>query len=72
MSNTMINPPIINLLDKVGDRYSLVVIASKRARDIIDGSEPLVNITSTKPVTIAVNEVEEGKLKFESLYDGIK
>ncbi len=72
MSNSMINPPIIDLLDKSGDRYSLVVIASKRAREIIDGDEPLVNIKSTKPVTIAVNEVNKGKLTFESLYEGIK
>lgn len=72
MSNTMINPPIIDLLDKVGDRYSLVVIASKRAREIIDGEEPLVQITSTKPVTIAINEVENEKLKFIPASEGIK
>ncbi|KMT21447.1 DNA-directed RNA polymerase subunit omega [Clostridium cylindrosporum] len=72
MSNSMINPPIIDLLDKVGDRYSLVVIAAKRARDIIDGDESLVDIPSTKPVTLAVNEINEGKLVFESLKSGIK
>lgn len=72
MSNTMINPPIVDLLAKVDDRYSLVVIASKRAREIIDGDEPLVDITSTKPVTIAINEVNQDKLTFESLAEGIK
>lgn len=71
-SNSMINPPIIDLLEKVGDRYSLVVVASKRAREIIDGDEPLVDIPSTKPVTIAVNEVNQEKLEFKSVAEGIK
>lgn len=72
MSNTMINPPIIDLLEKAGDRYSLVVVASKRAREIIDGDGPLVDVNSAKPVTIAVNEIINDKLTFESLADGIK
>lgn len=72
MSNAMINPPIIDLLDKVGDRYSLVVIASKRAREIIDGDEALVEIDSKKPVTIAVNEVIQDRLTFETVSSGIK
>lgn len=65
MNDAMINPPIIDLLAKVEDRYSLVVIASKRAREIIDGDDILTNIKSEKPVTIAVNEINEDKLTFE-------
>ena len=33
----MISPSILSLLDKVDNRYSLVVVTSKRARQIIDG-----------------------------------
>ncbi|MEG2338036.1 MAG: DNA-directed RNA polymerase subunit omega [Clostridium sp.] len=72
MSNSMINPPIIDLLDKVGNRYSLVVVAAKRARNIIDGAEPNVQVPSNKPVTIAVAEINQGKIEFESLKEGIK
>ncbi|MEF9933685.1 MAG: DNA-directed RNA polymerase subunit omega [Clostridium sp.] len=72
MSNSMINPPIIDLLDKVGNRYSLVVVAAKRARNIIDGEEPNVQVPSNKPVTIAVAEINQGKIEFESLKEGIK
>lgn len=72
MSNAMINPSIVSLLEKVDNRYSLVVIAAKRARQIIDGEKPLVDIDSTKPVTIAINEIYEDKINFESLKTGIK
>lgn len=71
-SNTMINPSIVSLLDKVDNRYSLVVVAARRARQIVDGEKTLVDIESTKPVTIAVNEINEGKIQYESVKSGIK
>ena len=57
MNNSMINPSIMVLLQKVDDRYSLVIVTSKRARQLIDGREPLVVTKSKKPLTIAINEV---------------
>ena len=63
MSDAMINPSVYKLKKITGDRYSLVVITSKRAREIIDGDEPLVNIKSNKALTIAINEVNEGKIE---------
>ena len=71
-SNTMINPSIVSLLNKVDNRYSLVVVAARRARQIVDGEKTLVDIESTKPVTIAVNEISEGKIQYESVKSGIK
>lgn len=53
----MLNPPINELIAKAGSRYGLVIIASKRARQIIEGAEVLTNIKSTKPVTLAVDEI---------------
>ncbi|GAA0069446.1 DNA-directed RNA polymerase subunit omega [Clostridium sardiniense] len=67
MNNSMINPSIVDLLKKVEDRYSLVIVTSKRARQIIAGSEPLVNINSQKPLTIAINEVNESKVGYETI-----
>lgn len=72
MNNSMINPPIADLLTKVDNRYSLVVITSKRARQLIEGEHPLVEIDSTKPVTIAINEIDQGKINFELTKEGIK
>lgn len=71
-SNSMINPSIVSLLEKVDNRYSLVVVTARRARQLIDGAEPLTNVDSTKPVTVAINEVNEGKISYESVKSGIK
>jgi DNA-directed RNA polymerase subunit omega len=68
----MISPSIVSLLDKVDNRYSLVVVTAKRARQLIDGEKALVDIDSTKPVTVAINEIDDGKITYESLKAGIK
>lgn len=48
----------------VQSRYSIVIATSKRARQIIDGSEPLVsNARNKKPLSIAVEELYDGKVK---------
>ena len=66
MKNTMINPSVVELLEKVEDRYSLVIVTSKRARQLIDGAEELVDADSIKPLTIAINEVNEGAVSYVS------
>ena len=47
----------------VSSRYSIVMATSKRARQIIAGDEPLVDGTGKKPLSIAVEELNEGKSK---------
>ena len=48
----------------VNSRYSIVMATSKRARQLIDGEEPLVETTqSEKPLSIAVDELKQGKIK---------
>ena len=48
----------------VQSRYSIVIATSKRARQIIDRSEPLVsNARNKKPLSIAVEELYDGKVK---------
>ena len=47
----------------VNSRYSIVLATSKRARQIIDGSEPLVATRDKKPLSIAVEELYDGELK---------
>lgn len=67
MSNSMINPSVIELLGKVEDTYSLVIVTSKRARQIIDGAEELVRVSNEKPLTVAINEVYEGVVTYEHI-----
>ncbi len=48
----------------VQSRYSIVLATDKRARQIIAGDEPLVNAEEgKKPLSIAVEELYEGKIK---------
>lgn len=47
----------------VSSRYSIVMATSKRARQIIAGDEPLVDGSGKKPLSIAVEELNDGKIK---------
>ena len=47
----------------VNSRYSIVMATSKRARQIISGDEPLVDDKGKKPLSIAVDELNAGKIK---------
>ena len=48
----------------VNSRYSIVLATSKRARQIIGGDEPLIaRAAGKKPLSIAVQELYEGKVK---------
>lgn len=65
----MIYPSIKSLLKKVDNKYSLVVIAAKRARQIVDGQETYIDIKSNNPVTIATNEIDTDALQYETTED---
>ena len=63
----MLKPPIDKMLKKVDSRYTLVLVAAKRAREIIEGEESLADIDSIKPVTIATNEIYTDKISYRKL-----
>ena len=48
-------------LDHVDNRFELVMVATKRARQIAtQGKDPLVEVTDDKPAVIALKEIELG------------
>lgn len=47
----------------VQSRYSIVLATAKRARQIIAGEAPLVDCDGEKPLSAAVQELYEGKVK---------
>ncbi|TCS43952.1 DNA-directed RNA polymerase subunit omega [Reinekea marinisedimentorum] len=50
-------------LDKVDNRFELIMVASKRARQIAnDGAEMMVEEDNDKPTVIALREIAEGKI----------
>lgn len=60
----MIVPPIGELLKKVDCRYTLAVEASKRAREIIGGAQPLLDTKETKPLAIAIQEIHNDLITY--------
>lgn len=60
----MIEPSINKIMKKFDSKYTLVIAASKRARQIEEGAPRLTNCKSDKPVTIATFEIYEDKITF--------
>lgn len=68
----LIKPTLESLMTKVDSKYTLVTLAAKRARQLTDGDEPLVDVDTTKVVSIAMEEINQGKITYEAPRDGIK
>ncbi len=55
-------------LEHVANRFELVMVASKRARDIaVRGQDPLVDWENDKPTVVALREIAEGKVTADIL-----
>jgi DNA-directed RNA polymerase subunit omega len=52
-------------LDHVDNRFELVLLASKRARQIANGKEPFVAWENDKPTVVALREIAEGKVSYD-------
>ncbi len=65
----IIDPPMNELLEKVDCRYTLVVMAAKRARQLVAGDAPLIETKEEdmKPVSLAVEEIYEDKVTYERI-----
>ena len=59
----IIKPTVQELLKKAKNRYELVIATSKRARQIAEGAELKTTVKEESPVTLAANEIAEGKVK---------
>ena len=52
-------------LDQVENRFELVILASKRARQIANGAEPTVDVDNDKPTVIALRELAANSIDGE-------
>ena len=59
----IIKPTVQELLKKAKNRYELVIATSKRARQIADGADVKTAVKEESPVTLAANEIAEGKVE---------
>ncbi|MGB2102862.1 MAG: DNA-directed RNA polymerase subunit omega [Porticoccaceae bacterium] len=57
-------------LNFVDNRFELVMVGSKRARQIaVDGRPPLIDVENDKPTVIALREIEQGLINPEVLQE---
>ncbi len=53
-------------LEKLDNRFALVLLVSKRAKQILKGASPTVTAKSNKYIVTALREVAQGSVRFES------
>lgn len=59
----IVKPTVNELLKKANNRYELVIATARRARQIAAGAEAKTNVKEESPVTLAANEIAEGKVE---------
>lgn len=58
--------PAIDLLKKkVDSKYTLTIMAAKRARDLIDGKPQLVSEENSKPISVATVEIADDFISYK-------
>ena len=62
---SIVDPNILDLLQHSDSRYTLVVEASKRGRQIVGGSQARIPNEGMKPLKTAVEEINRGMIAFE-------
>ena len=62
----IVKPTVNELLEHAENRFALVIATSKRAREIANGDNTLTEVEEESPVTLAANEINEGKVEIKS------
>ncbi len=81
----VIKPEIDLLLSKVDSKYTLCIVSARRARQINDmihgvrdqailtmAPSAIASLTSTKPLTLAMEEIAQGDVSYERTQDSYK
>lgn len=59
-------PPLNEMIGKAQNKYELCIATAKRAREIVAGKEPLVEIKVDNPISIATAEIDQDEVKIIS------
>ena len=65
---SIVEPNVLELLKNADSRYTLVVEAAKRGRQLVSGAQPMImDVTdqTTKPLRVAVDEIDRGLITYE-------
>ena len=63
--DNLIQPSIDSLLTKVENKYILALLVSKRARDLFEGKESLIEDEFINKVTTAIHEIDKSKVSYK-------
>lgn len=58
----LVKPPIEKLLPRVANRYVLAMVTAKRARQLVDGAQPMASADNENMVTLAAEELADGQI----------
>ena len=61
----IVKPTVNELLEHAENRFALVIATSRRARQISNGEDKLTDVNEASTVTIAANEINEGKVTID-------
>lgn len=54
-------------VDRIGNRFDLVLVAARRARQIANGREAMIETSNEKPTVVALREIEAGLIDADRL-----
>ncbi|MDI9520707.1 MAG: DNA-directed RNA polymerase subunit omega [Bacillota bacterium] len=57
-------PGIQTLMKKADSAYTLVEMVAKRARQLVDGAQPLIEDSDKKPIATAIDEIQHGLITY--------
>ena len=60
----LLHPPIDEIKQKADSRYTLVIMAAKRARDLVSGKPSLVEVENYVPISIAAEEIVKDEIAY--------
>jgi len=63
----MLHPSLDKATAVADNKYTLVVAVAKRARQLMEGYPPVVESKSGKPVSVALEEISQGKVKYQHI-----
>jgi DNA-directed RNA polymerase subunit omega len=67
-----VEPFVDHLMEAVDSKYTMVIVAAKRARQLMGGARRRIETKSDKPVTVALEELAAGVLQYQRTKVGIK
>jgi len=53
--------------EKVGSKYRFIILSAQRARQLMSGAQPRVDLKVQKPACVAIEELREGKLNWTTI-----